>query len=75
MRNIRFEQRSSGGFLRVGHSKIPVALGKNDLGREVWGWVLPGGVFVADREMAMRAAELLNNEIRARSTTASQQAV
>lgn len=65
MRNIRFEQRSSDGFLRVGHGKIAVALGKNDLGREVWGWVLPGGVFVADREMAMRAAELLNNETEA----------
>lgn len=65
MRNIRYEQRRSDGFLRVGHGKVPVALGKNDLGREVWGWVLPGGVFVADREMAMRAAELLNNETEA----------
>ena len=63
MRNIRFEQRSSDGFLRVGHGKIAVALGKNDLGREVWGWVLPGGVFTADRDLAMRAAEIVHNDI------------
>lgn len=65
MRNIRFEQRRADGYLRVGHGKVPVALGKNGLGQEVWGWILPGGVFTADRDQAMRAAELLNAEVEA----------
>lgn len=46
--------------IKIGLGRILSATGYNRHGRIVWGWMLPGGVFTADREEAKAAAAIIN---------------
>ncbi len=59
------EKRGNASDIKIGLSRIPACTGMNRHGKVVWGWVLPGGVFTADRDDAKRAAAIIDRTIHA----------
>ena len=54
------EQRGNASDIKICLGRIPACTGMNRHGKVVWGWVLPGGVFTADRDDAKRAAAIIH---------------
>ncbi len=59
------EQRGNASDIKIGLGRILACTGMNRHGKVVWGWVLPGGVFTADRDDAMRAAAIIDRTLQA----------